>query len=148
MEFDKTTRMVTAVGLIVVLLVLPLKIAVGSTTIYYAITAAVAVWAGFWAVGSRRSDERFYRRWQKKKQAGKWAAVLAESVKSLILLAAIAALGLLLLGGSPEQTLNELSPGMRAGMAALLIMFSVVVGFSNVQEKNRRYERPHAQLRK
>ncbi|OWA33358.1 hypothetical protein B9G55_22045 [Saccharibacillus sp. O16] len=147
MEWDKTTRVVTAVGLIAILLVLPLKLTVGYPAIYYAIVTACAIWAGFWAMGGRPSDERFYARWEKKRQAGKWFVVASESVKSLILLVIIMALGLMLLGGSPEQTLQELSPGMRLGMAALLIAFSIILGTANVQEKNRRFQRLHGQLR-
>ncbi|NGZ77085.1 hypothetical protein [Saccharibacillus alkalitolerans] len=147
MESNKMTRIVTAVGLVAILLVLPLKIAVGNAGFYYAAVALVAIAAGFKLTEKGRSDERFYRRWEKKKQSGKWGIVLAEAIKSLILLAVIVALALMLLGGSPEQTLSELSPGMRAGMAALLIAFAVVLGFGNFQEKNRRFERLRAQFR-
>ncbi|OWR30000.1 hypothetical protein CDO73_13060 [Saccharibacillus sp. O23] len=141
MEFDKTTRIATAVGLIAVLLLLPLKIAVGHPGIYYAVVAAAAIWAGFRLTAGKPSDERFYRRWSRKTQTGKWGTLLAESVKSLILLIAIVASGIMLTGISPRQMLTELTPGLRAGTAALLIMFSVVWGFAGVQEKNRRFAR-------
>lgn len=148
MEFDKRTSIVTAVGLIAILLILPIKIDVAYPILYYAIAAVIAVWTAIRATAGKRGDERFYRRWAKKKQAGKWGIVLLESLKSLILLVAIVALGSMLLGGTPQETLNELSPGMRAGTAALLIAFSVVLGFADLQEKNRRFERLHAQYRK
>lgn len=141
MEFDKTTRIVTAVGLIAILLLLPLKITVGYPAIYYAVVALGAIWAGFRLNAGKQSDERFYRRWSRKTQSKQWGALLAESVKSLILLLAIVALGILLTGTTPRQMLAELTPGLRAGIAALLIMFSVVWGFAGVQEKNRRFAR-------
>ncbi len=141
MEFDKTTRIVTAVGLIAILLLLPLKIAVGYPAIYYTVVALGAIWAGFRLAAGRQGDERFYRRWSRRTQSKQWGALLAESVKSLILLLAIVASGILLTGTTPRQMLTELTPGMRAGIAALLIMFSVVWGFAGVQEKNRRFAR-------
>ncbi|WP_018978598.1 hypothetical protein [Saccharibacillus kuerlensis] len=142
MEFNKTTRAVMAIGLVAILLLLPLRMEIGNSGIYYAAVALVAIWAGFKMTAGQRSDERFYRRWEKKKQRGKLGIVAMESLKSLIVLIAIVAFGQLVVNGyGVESLIGQMTTGMRTLIAALLIGFSIVLGFSNLHEKNRKFER-------
>lgn len=147
MEFNKTTRGVLGFGLLAILIFAPLRVEIGYPGLYYACMALLAIVCVFFLVGEKKIEERFFRSWERKKSWPKPLVVLIEAVKSLIAMVAIVAFGQIVVNGSGVRELMDSLPfGARAGIAAMLIAFSIVFGFVRLYENNRRFDRLYARF--
>ena len=146
MEFDKTTRAVLAFSLLAILIFAPLRVEIGYPAIYYTIVALIGIRVAFLLINDKKNEERFFRSWERKKSWPKLLIVLFEALKSLILMLFIVAFGQIVVGGYDFIELLSNQPlGIRIGLPAMIVGFSVILGFVNLYEKNRKYDRLYAQ---
>ncbi|MEJ8303293.1 hypothetical protein [Saccharibacillus sacchari] len=148
MEFDKTTRAVLAFGLLAILIFIPLRVEIGYPAIYYTIVALIGIRVAFLLINDKKNEERFFRSWERKKSWPKLLVVLFEALKSLILILSIVAFGQIVVDGYDFIELLSNQPlGIRIVLPAMVVGFSVILGFVNLYEKNRKYDRLYAQYR-
>lgn len=146
MEFSKSTRAVMAFGLVAILIFVPLRVEIGYPAIYYAIVAVLGIRAAFLLINDKKSEERFFRSWERKKSWPKPVIVLLEALKSLVFVLFILAFGQIVVNGYDFIELLKDQPlGIRIILPAMVIGFSAVLGFVNLYEKNRKYDRLYAQ---
>lgn len=147
MEFNKKTRAVLGFGLLAVLIFVPLRVEVGYVGIYYTVLALLGIWGGFQLIGEKRAEERFFHSWERKKSWPKALVVLTESIKSLVYMLVVVAFGQIIVDGRRlGEMVTNMPLGARVGIPAMLIAFSIILGFANLYEKNRRYDRLYSQF--
>lgn len=147
MEFNKTTRAVLAFSILAILIFIPLRVEIGYPALYYTVVALLGIRAGFVLINDKKNEERFFRSWERKMSWPKLLVVLIEALKSLIWILFIVVFGQIIVNGTDfTGVISGLSLGARIGIAALLVTFSVILGFVNLYEKNRKYDRLYAQF--
>ncbi|WP_037290681.1 hypothetical protein [Saccharibacillus sacchari] len=147
MEFNKTTRAVLAFGLLAVLIFVPLRVEIGYPAIYYTVLALFGIRGGFLLINEKKNEEHFFRSWKRKQSWPKLVIVLLEALKSLIFMLFILVFGQIVVNGYDLAGLLNSQPlGIRIVLPAMLVAFSVILGFVNLYEKNRKYDRLYAQF--
>jgi len=147
MEYNKTTRAVLAFSALAILIFIPLRVEIGYPAIYYTVIALIGIRVGFLLINDKKNEERFFKSWERKKSWPKLLVVLTEALKSLIWLLLIVIFGQLVVNGTDLAGLvSGLSLGARIAIPAMLVAFSVILGFVNLYEKNRKYDRLYAQF--
>ncbi|CAM4043957.1 hypothetical protein [Saccharibacillus endophyticus] len=147
MEYNKTTRAVLAFSALAILIFIPLRVEIGYPAIYYTVIALIGIRVGFLLINDKKNEERFFKSWARKKSWPKLLVVLTEALKSLVLLLLIVIFGQVVVNGTDFAGLvNGMALGARIAIAAMLVAFSVILGFVNLYEKNRKYDRLYAQF--
>ncbi|MDO3410348.1 hypothetical protein QWJ34_11295 [Saccharibacillus sp. CPCC 101409] len=146
MEFSGKTRLAVLVIGGLLLLGIPLTNEIGYVGIYYAGVAAFLIWCGYRLTAGGRSEERFYRRWARIADGSAPWLVLGEAFRSFIWLNVLLSFGQLVVNGTSLRELAErFSPSAQILLIAVLVVFSLLLGFVSWREKSRKFERLRAQ---
>jgi len=144
MEFNKTTRACIGFGAVLVLCLLPLRIEIAHLTLYYIVMAlfCLRIISFLWL--DTRREERFVRKWERKRQLSKIVVVLIEAIKSFVWIGFLIIFAQVIINGVDVKALfypSDQSFWLPLLLWTMLIAFSLIIGIVSLFEKNRLYER-------
>ncbi|MCQ4088276.1 hypothetical protein [Saccharibacillus sp. JS10] len=144
MEFNKVTRAVIAFGALLVLCLLPLRIEIAHSTMYYIVMGFFCIRIIHFLWFDTKREERFVRKWERKRQLPKVAVILIEAVKSLVWIGFLIIFAQVIIDGRELRILfypSDQSFWLPLLLWTMMIAFSLIFGIVSLFEKNRLYER-------
>lgn len=145
---NKSNQIIAITILYVLLLALPFFEEVQYTVFYYVVIILLIPISIYRIILAEKFEDRFYKKWQKKREQGFWVNVVREGTRSLVLMIVLISISQFIGNGrTPLEIVSMLSGSALVWISLFLLAFNLVVGIIAWYENNKKYNGIHCALK-
>jgi|LSQX01.3.fsa_nt_gb MFS family permease len=139
----KKGKNIIAIVLLMILLIIPFHSHVYHMSLYYIIIVFVFIPLAFYRIIKSDSfEKRFYFKWKKKREKGRFTNMISEGLRTMIFIVVIVFGSQFIVNGyTPSFILSELPINVSMGLMFFLFILGAIAGVAAWGENEKRYQK-------